>query len=57
MRRSEWWAWENKKYPPALEENGERVTIRKVRDHGYEVFRIEYYVAGQRRMKTRADER
>ena len=39
-----------------LEEHGERVVIRKVLDHGSEAFRIEYYVAGQRRMKTRADE-
>ena len=46
-----------KKYPVALEENGARVVIRKVRDHGSEAFRIEYYVAGKRRMKTRADER
>jgi integrase len=45
-----------KKYPAVLEEQGERVVIRKVRDHGSEAFRIEYYVAGQRRMKTRADE-
>lgn len=46
-----------RQYPIALEENGERVVIRKVRDHGTESFRIEYYHAGQRRMKTRADER
>ena len=46
-----------KKYPVALEEHGERVVIRKVRDHDTEAFRIEYYVAGKRRMKTRADER
>ena len=46
-----------KKYPVAPEANGERVVIRKVRDHGSEAFRIEYYVAGKRRMKTRADER
>ena len=46
-----------KKYPVVIEENGERVTIRKVSDHGCEAFRIEYYVAGQRRMKSRADER
>lgn len=45
------------KYPVALEEHGERVIIRKVRDHDTETFRIEYYVAGKRRMKTRADER
>lgn len=46
----------SKKYPVVLEEHGERVVIRKVLDHGSEAFRIEYYVAGQRRMKTRADE-
>ena len=46
-----------KQYPAALEEHGERVVIRKVRDHDTEAFRIEYYVAGKRRLKTRADER
>ena len=40
----------------ALEEHGERVVIRTVRDHDTEAFRIEDYVAGKRRMKTRADE-
>ena len=39
----------SKKYPVVLEEHGERVVIRKVMDHGSEAFRIEYYVAGQRR--------
>ena len=30
--------------------------MRKVRDHGSEAFRLGYDVAGQRRMKTRADQ-
>ncbi|MEA3211006.1 MAG: hypothetical protein QOE70_4063 [Chthoniobacter sp.] len=44
------------KYPVVLEEDGKRVTIRKLLDHGSETFRLEYQFGGQRRMKTRADQ-
>ena len=40
-----------------LEEGGESVIVRKMMDHGTVTYRLEYYVAGERRRKTRADER
>ncbi len=43
------------KYPVTIKDGGESVTIRQVTNRGRTVFRLEYYVAGKRRLKMRAD--
>lgn len=44
------------KYPIKLEDGGEFVKVRKINDHGRESFRLEYYVAGKRKIKDRVNE-